>query len=163
MRRQHEEFHALIRRLAALAPQVLPAAEDLPAGDDATAEQRLAAVAAAVREMHDEGDIGTNVAGQLLILLGEAEHVPAHPSEADKDDMEPDDTWIDAYGRAWVLAIKGEGPSVIDRFGNHWHWAGGFEYCPDKQPLMTRHDYRDDDVPLSRVRAAAGPLTQDAE
>jgi len=117
---------------------------------------RLRDTAALVRQLHQDGDLNTSMTGALLIALGAAEHVAPHPDcDMQKGYGESDpDTWKDATGRiVWDLRRD-----LRDCHGDLWQYAGGFHADPDTQPILSRKDWSECDIPLCRVWAAVGPL-----
>lgn len=120
------------------------------------AEQRNTATAELVRTLRKDGKIGTGNAGRLLITLGAAKHIAAHPSESERNYIDEDpDTWTDETGQVWPLRDESH---YRDDEGNLWHHDGGFasDTHPDPQPTLARRDWSETDVPLSYVRAAVG-------
>ncbi|GIH70281.1 hypothetical protein [Sphaerimonospora thailandensis] len=61
---------------------------------------------------------------------------------------------VDPSGTVWDLNLH-----YVDGRGQRWHWAGGYSReTPDgtMQPLMSRDDYTQQDVPIGSI---PGPLT----
>lgn len=120
-----------------------------------TAEERIAATVELIEQLREEEEIGTSVAGALLIALGAAEDLKAHPDcgwDTDYCEGGPQD-WKDATGRVWDL-----NKTYVDGRGGLWMYAGGFQGDPDCQPLMSRRGYSERNVPLRRIYAANGGL-----
>ncbi|WP_119728370.1 phiSA1p31-related protein [Thermomonospora amylolytica] len=81
------------------------------------------------------------------------------PLGAMVDNEDQPTRWTSPNGQVWDLTIH-----YADHAGDTWHWAGGFQAVVHgdgevMEPLMSRDDWRQQDVPLSVVVKRDGPLT----
>jgi hypothetical protein len=108
--------------------------------------------------LHADGEITTQAAGRVLVELGQP-RLHAHADEKNRDwDDNPDAPWKDASDHLWPL----EEAEYVDATGKTWRWAGGFSGFPDSQPIFSRTDYSELDVPLCYVLVVHGPLKKKA-
>lgn len=121
-------------------------------------DDRVTAAAQRIRDLYIDGRMDAAAAGELLLILGAADRIDAHPDCTMDVEWDGDDPswWMDSTGRRWDLNVMKM--TIRDRNGNLWRYAGGFYNAGDCQPLLTEANYTHRDVPLCWVAAVAGPL-----